>query len=44
MALILGRAYPEVFAAVAAHSGLPVGAAHDVESAFAAMHGLLALV
>ena len=39
MALILGRAYPEVFAAVAAHSGLPVGAAHDVESAFAAMHG-----
>lgn len=39
MAVILGRTYPEVFAGVAAHSGLPVGAAHDVMSAFAAMHG-----
>lgn len=39
MAVILGELYPEVFAAVAAHSGLPMGAAHDVPSAFAAMHG-----
>jgi len=39
MAVILGHAYPEVFAAVAAHSGLPLGAAHDVGSAFAAMQG-----
>ena len=39
MAVILGRTYPEVFAGVAAHSGLPVGAAHDVMSAFAAMQG-----
>ena len=39
MAVILGSAYPEVFAGVAAHSGLPLGAAHDVPSAFAAMHG-----
>jgi poly(hydroxyalkanoate) depolymerase family esterase len=39
MAVILGEAYPEIFAAVGAHSGLPLGAAHDVASAFAAMHG-----
>lgn len=39
MAMILAEAYPEVFAAVAAHSGMPAGAAHDVASAFAAMHG-----
>lgn len=39
MAVILGRTHPDVFAAVGAHSGLPHGAAHDVASAFAAMHG-----
>jgi poly(hydroxyalkanoate) depolymerase family esterase len=39
MAVILGATYPEVFRAVAAHSGLPLGAAHDVASAFAAMQG-----
>ena len=39
MALLLGRHYPEVFAGVAAHSGLPPGAARDMPSAFAAMSG-----
>lgn len=39
MAAILGEAYPEVFAAVGVHSGLPVGAAKDVPSAFSAMAG-----
>ncbi len=39
MAVILGEIYPDMFAAVGAHSGLPFGAAHDVPSAFAAMAG-----
>jgi poly(hydroxyalkanoate) depolymerase family esterase len=39
MAVLAAQAHPEVFAAVAAHSGLPAGAAHDVASAFEAMHG-----
>ena len=37
MAVVLGSTYPEVFAAVGAHSGLPYRAAHDVASAFSAM-------
>jgi poly(hydroxyalkanoate) depolymerase family esterase len=39
MAVILGDTHPDVFAGVAAHSGLPHAAAHDVASAFATMHG-----
>jgi poly(hydroxyalkanoate) depolymerase family esterase len=37
MADILGRAYPDLFAAVGVHSGLPAGAASDLMSALAAM-------
>lgn len=37
MAAILGHEYPELFAAVGVHSGLPPGAAHDMASAFSAM-------
>lgn len=37
MAAILGDAYPDVFAAVGVHSGLPTGSASDVSSAFMAM-------
>lgn len=39
MAVILGQTHPDVFVAVGAHSGLPLGAARDVPSAFAAMGG-----
>lgn len=37
MAAILGASYPEVFASVGVHSGLPAGSAHYVASAFTAM-------
>lgn len=38
MAVILGQAYPEVYAAVGVHSGLPTGAAHDLVSALRTMN------
>lgn len=39
MAVILGETWPDLFAAVGAHSGLPFAAAHDIPSALAAMKG-----
>ncbi len=39
MAVVLGETYPELFAGVGAHSGLPYGSASDIPSALAAMKG-----
>lgn len=39
MALVLGETYPELFAGVGVHSGLPYGSAHDIPTAMLAMKG-----